>query len=677
MKRVWWIVLLSAALAAFPAAGMAMGEAGEGRTLSPYFFIEGGDSDLDRFPLKDTAVSVDMSGMIAQVTVVQKYANEGGRPLHARYVFPASTRAAVHGMTLTVGGQVVTAKIRERQAAKIEFHRAKAEGKSASLLEQQRPNVFTMNVANILPGDEVLVEFKYTELLVPEEGTYEFVYPAVVGPRYSNRQEEEAPDTDLWVKSPYLPEGRENPSSFHIRVALATAIPLRELASPSHGVDVSWKSESLAEVSLAPSGDAGGNRDFILRYRLAGEAIQSGLLLFEDEAEKFFLLLVEPPERVSPEDIPGREYVFLLDVSGSMHGFPLDTAKKLIRDLIGSLRESDRFNVILFSGDSAVLAPVSLAATGDNIEAAVRVIDGQRGGGGTELAPALTRALSLPRAPDMARAVIVISDGFIAAEREIFGIIRSNLEGTGFFAFGIGSGVNRYLMEGIARAGSGEPFIVTNPREAGPAAKRFREYIESPLLVDTAVVFRGFDAFDIEPPGLPDLYAGRPLVLFGKWRGEREGEIVLSGETPRGPYRQVFAAAGTRPLPENHVLKYLWARSRIARLSDYNADGAGGTANRREITGIGLSYSLLTSFTSFIAVLETVRNPGAAAVPVDQPLPLPLHVSNLAVGRFSSVSEPGLALIAAFLFLAVLLHVFYRRCRTTLGRENPWKKPAR
>jgi Ca-activated chloride channel family protein len=675
MNRKWVASLLSG-LSVFLAAAAAWGETGDDRTLAPFFFVDGGDPSLERFPLKETEVSVTLAGVIAHVTVVQKYANEGERPIHGRYVFPASTRAAVHGMKMAVGENVVTAKIREKETAKREFIRAREEGKSASLLEQQRPNVFTMSVANILPGDEILVELRYTELLVPEEGTYEFVFPAVVGPRYSNLKEGEAAESDRWVKNPYLAEGTETPASFRIGVALSTALPLRDLASPSHRIDVSWQSPSLAEVRLDPSGGFAGNRDFILRYRLSGEAIQSGLLLFEGASEKFFLLMVEPPERAAAEDIPGREYVFLLDVSGSMHGFPLDTAKRLMKDLIGNLRETDRFNVVLFSGASAALAPRSLPATGENVEGAVRFVESQQGGGGTELAPALERALSLPREPDTARSVIVVSDGYIAVEREIFEIIRRNLEGTNFFSFGIGSGVNRYLMEGIARAGAGEPFIVTNPREAGPAAERFRKYVASPLLVNTAVEFRGFDARDIEPPGLPDLFAARPLVLFGKWRGERKGEIVLSGKGPAGPFLRVFPVAETTPLPENGGLPYLWARARIARLSDYGEGGRDGV-NRLEITGLGLSWNLLTAYTSFVAVLETVRNPGAAAVPVDQPLPLPLHVSNLAVGNFSAVSEPGFALLAAFVLLWVLLVVFYRYCRDPFWRGKPWKRTHR
>lgn len=239
-------------------AGPGYAEKGNDKTLSPHFLVEGEDSTVEQFPLKETNVTVNINGVIADVYVTQTYANEGMHPINARYVFPASTRASVHGMKMKIGEQVVFAKIKERQVAKQEFEKAKTEGKSASLLEQQRPNVFTMNVANIMPKDLVHIELHYTELLVPTEGTYQFVYPTVVGPRYSNQLEANAPETDKWVKSPYLKEGKTPPTRFNISVTLSTGVPLQELVSPSHKVNASWESKSIAKVSLANSGEFGG-----------------------------------------------------------------------------------------------------------------------------------------------------------------------------------------------------------------------------------------------------------------------------------------------------------------------------------------------------------------------------------------------------------------------------------
>jgi Ca-activated chloride channel family protein len=651
-------------LVRFPAHAAV--EQTEDKTLSPYFFVEKGDPSVDRFPLKATDVKATVNGVIADVFVTQKYVNDGKKPINARYVFPASTRASVHGMKMTVGNRVVTARIREREAAKQEFEKAKSEGKSASLLEEQRPNVFTMSLANIMPGDVVLIELHYTELLVPTEGTYEFVYPTVVGPRYSNQKEASAPETDAWVKSPYLKEGKAPPMTFSISVSLSTGIPLQEVTSPSHTIGLSWKGKSMADVSLARTGDFAGNRDFILKYRLAGKEIQSGLMLFEGEKENFFLLMVQPPERVKTANILPREYVFILDVSGSMDGFPLNTAKTLIKDLIGNLRKSDTFNLVLFAGSSSVMAPSSLPATRENIDSALKVIDRQSGGGGTELVPALKNALSIPGVAGTARSVIIITDGYIDAEREVFSLISNNLDKTNVFSFGIGSSVNRYLIEGIAKAGQGEPFVVTKPEQAATAASRFRDYVQSPLLTDCRVSFKGFETYDVEPPTIPDLFARRPLILFGKYRGKPSGEIEISGRSADGAYRRVFRVEDTKPLQQHAPLKYLWARSRIARLSDFNASGE-NQETKKEVTALGLEYSLLTPYTSFIAVLDVVRNPGAKAADVDQPLPLPEGVSNNAVGM-SSVPEPGLTALAVAMGAAILF-IGLRRRRMELVRK--------
>ncbi|MET0594369.1 MAG: VIT domain-containing protein, partial [Polyangiaceae bacterium] len=251
------------------------------KTLSPYFFIDGGDPAVDQLPLKDTRVEIAVSGVIADVTVRQIYENQGTRAIHARYVFPASTRAAVYGMTMTVGNQRIVAKIKEREAAKKEFEKAKEEGKSASLLEEDRPNVFSMNVANIMPSDTIAVELKYTELLVPEGGTYEVVYPTVVGPRYSNKSAANVKPHDKFALAPYLHEGESTKSELHISAKLSTGVPLEDVACTTHQVTTQKSDASHADVTLAPSEVFAGNRDFILRYGLAGNQVNSGLLLYQ------------------------------------------------------------------------------------------------------------------------------------------------------------------------------------------------------------------------------------------------------------------------------------------------------------------------------------------------------------------------------------------------------------
>ena len=609
----------------------------EDRTLSPFFFVKSDSSQLDQLPLKSTSAKVNISGVMADVLVTQVYKNEGQKPLEAIYIFPASTRAAVYGLKMTIGKRVIEARIQKRDEARRAYEQAREQGKTASLLEQQRPNVFQMNVANILPGDTIGVELTYTELLVPTDRVYEFVYPTVVGPRYSNRPFEAAPTSEHWVKNPFLRQGENPPYAFDLTVNLAAGLPIADLACPSHKVESHFSSPGLAKVKLARYENRGGNRDFILRFRLAGEQIQSGLLLSEGDQENFFLLMMQPPKRVVKEQLPGREYIFIVDVSGSMHGFPLDISKTLLKNLIGRLRPADRFNVLLFSGGSSVLSEQSLPAGQENIDRAIRLIDRQQGGGGTELLPALKRALSLEKPEGYSRTLVIATDGYVTVEEAAFDLIRKNIGQANLFAFGIGSSVNRHIIEGLAHVGLGEPFILTRPEEALSEAERFREMIQSPVLTRIKVDFNGFSVSEVEPAGVPDLFAERPIILFGKWRGRPQGKITLTGLSGEGPFREVIEVKGIAPQKTNRALRYLWARHRITILSDFNQLRS-DDRRIREITELGLTYNLLTAYTAFVAVDTEIRNQGGSATTVKQPLPLPQGVSDYAVGGNGKVA---------------------------------------
>jgi Ca-activated chloride channel family protein len=635
-----------------------------------------GDPTVDNLPLKDTRVDIAVSGVIADVKVVQTYRNEGSRPINASYVFPASTRAAVYAMRMKIGDQVIVAKIKEREAAKQEFDKAKQEGKSASLLEQERPNVFSMSLANVMPQDQIEIELRYTELLVPTDGVYEVVFPTVVGPRYASPQDSKGPKRDPSVMTPYLHEGTKPTSTLHISTRIAAGVPIQDLSCISHQILPVWEGKGVAQLVLDDTDPFQGNRDFVLRYRLAGEQITSGLLLFQGQDENFFLYMAQPPQRVATEDIPAREYIFVVDVSGSMEGFPLNTSKRLLRDLIGQLRPTDTFNVVLFAGDSTVLSPKSLSANQENIDSAIKLLEQQRGSGGTELLAAVKEAMSLPREANVSRSVVLVTDGYVSGEKGVFDYIRANLDQCNVFSFGIGSSVNRYLIEGVARAGMGEPFIVTEEAEAPAIANKFREYIQSPLLTDIHVRSVGFETYDVQPAHFPDLFAQRPVILFGKWRGPVTGMFELTGKTGRGEYVANLNVTNVQPDEGNRALRYLWARSQIAELSDYGSKDLDADRTAA-ITALGLKYSLLTQFTSFIAVREQVVNTQGPAKDVNQPQPLPLGVSDLAIGEGTeSGDEPELVWLVATALMIALLIVLRGRRRRFVGNTgvDGWTK---
>ncbi len=601
----------------------------EDKTQSPYFFVKCDDPESERLPLKSTKADVNISGVIADVTVTQIYKNEGNNPIEALYVFPASTRAAVYGMKMTIGERVVNAKIKRKDEARREYEEARKEGKSASLLEQHRPNVFQMNVANIMPGDEIYVELKYTELLVPTDKIYEFVHPTVVGPRFSNKTADSL--NDKWVDNPYLHEGDLPTYDFDINVNIAAGMPVRKILSISHKIDVNFKGKSTAVITLDSSEKQGGNRDFILRYGLTGKKVESGLLLYKGEKENFFLLMMQPPERVRESDIPGREYIFIVDVSGSMHGFPLEISKDLMRDLIDKLRPADRFNVLLFAGESAVMSERSIFATEGNIQRAINFIDQQHGSGSTNILPALKTALAMPKGDNYSRSIVIATDGYVNVEEDVFDLIRNNLGNANMFVFGIGSSVNRHIIEGMAHVGMGEPFIITHPEKAAAEAGKFRKMIQSPVLTDLNLDFGGFEAYDVEPLSIPDVLADRPVIVFGKWKGRHEGEIRIKGTSGKGNWEKSIDISEIGPLKSNSALKYLWARHRIMILSDYNKISP-NDERIHKVTNLGLTYNLLTAYTSFIAVDTEVRNKYGKSTTITQPLPLPAGVSDYAVG---------------------------------------------
>jgi Ca-activated chloride channel homolog len=634
------------------------------KSLSPYFIVKTKTSKTDALPLKSTTADVKIAGMIADVTVHQTYKNNGTETLECLYVFPASTRAAVYAMQMKVGKRIINARIKEKQQAKKEYDAAKAAGKTASLLEQERPNIFQMNVANIRPNETVEVTLQYTEMIVPTEGVYQFVYPTVVGPRYSAKEKTEDNGT------PYLKKGEATPYIFDIKVALNSGVPIQNPHSLTHWIDLTQSDDYHAVAQLKKEDGGRGNKDFVLNYSLKGDHFQSGVMLYEHGDENFFMAMVQPPKAVVTDQIPPREYVFVVDVSGSMNGFPLEVSKKLLKNLIGNLRKNDYFNVLLFAGVSSILSEKSLPATPESLEKAIQLIDNQQGSGGTELLPAMQRALALPRSEtSLSRSMVLVTDGFIDVEKEAFELIRNNLNQCNVFAFGIGSSVNRHLMEGLAHVGQGEPFIVLNEEEAPPIAEKFRKYINRPVLSQVKYKMTGFDAYDMEPSNLPDVMAERPIILFGKYKGKPSGTIEIEGFAGKKRVKQTIKVGENTADAQNTALRYLWAREKLRYLDDFAGEEKEDSSQIKEVVDIGLKYNLLTAHTSFIAVDETpVYDKNGNIIKVKQGLPLPEGLENMAVGAdfdFEAVFEmgsgtPWMLWIGVFLG-AIALFVFVRK----------------
>ncbi|MFN8359619.1 MAG: VIT domain-containing protein [Candidatus Kapaibacterium sp.] len=579
---------------------------GEDWSGSPRLLVQKGNAqDVE---LASTTVTGAIVGVIADVNIRQVYVNHGTKPIEAVYVFPGSTRAAVYAMTMTVGNHIIRSVIREKEQARREYTAAKSQGRSASLLEMLKPNIFRMNVANVRPGDSIVIDMRYTEAIYLSENVYEFVYPAVVAPRYVGAVQSEV---DAALSGKELPT--EIPGKFSISLRLATGMLLKSIYSPSHDLDVDngnvytkknvkMNLVSHSRVGISPKDSLKQNRDFVLRYSLTGRAIESGLLLYKGETENYFMLMAQPPRNVEIPSILPREFVFIVDVSGSMNGEPLNIANHLMKNLLTTLRPQDKFNIMTFSGGSDVFANSSVEATKSNVLRGLSFLsNNSQYGGGTELLPALKRALAMPSDENCSRSFVVITDGYVSIEREAFKLVRENLNKANIYAFGIGQSVNRYLMEGLARAGNADPMIITNMNEATSMADKFKHYIEAPVLTKIKVDYGNLDVYDVEPASIPDVTAQRPVIVFGKWRGKPYGTVTLTGTTADSTI-DISMNIGALPMIAAHsALKYLWARNKIMMIED-GSNQMPTDEERKIITNIGLQYNLLTRYTSFVAI---------------------------------------------------------------------------
>jgi len=645
--------LLLLLLLALPATTASAAEEGKVLVTSGgYMQTTTADGQGVPLPLKGTAVAADVAGFLASVKVTQTFTNPYDRPIEAVYVFPLPERAAVHALTMRVGSRVIRGTIQKRAEARRIYEEAKAAGKTAALLDQERPNLFTQSVANILPREEIVVELSYVEDLKYQHGEYEFVFPMVVGPRFIGGETTLgfqgtgwSPDTTRVpdasrITPPLLLPGTRSGHDIQLRLQLDAGMAIEALASPTHEVVLDRAGPEEATVTLAPQ-DRIPNKDFVLRYRVAGARPKLALLTERDQEAGYFLLMLQPQVDDQAYRVAPREYVFVVDTSGSMHGFPLEQAKSLIARCLKQVGPQDTFQVIGFAGSASFLFPAPVAPTPDHVRLALERVGSWRGGGGTQFLPALDKALNAPRDPGRSRVVLFLSDGYIGYEAEVLRYLRSNLKGANLFALGVGSSVNRFLIGGMARIGQGEPFYLL-PREAPePVVQRFFEYVSRPSLTDLQVDWGGLDVLDTSPAYLADLFAERPLFVVGRYEQGGTGKVRITGRHAGQPYQETIEVT-LPPVPHGRGsgISYLWARRSIQELMDlHRMEPTRRQEIEKWVTDLALRFHLMSDFTSFVAVDEVVRSDGTATtVPV--PVPLPEGVSPLAAPPGAYVGGP-------------------------------------
>ncbi len=572
-------------------------------------------------PLKHTDVKAEISGFIARVTVTQEFINPFNKKIEAVYAFPLSERAAVDDMTMIVGDRIVRGKIMKREEAAAVYNQAKTEGKVASLLEQQRPNIFTQSVANIVPNAQIKIVISYVEYLKYDSGSYEFVFPMTIGKRYIPMSLEMNEDIDK-----IMPSHSERPGhGISLEIKINAGVPLVSVGSINHKIASNAIDESESLIRLENQTEI-PNKDFVLRYKVAGERIQNALLVHKDLRGGFFTMILQPPDRVMPEDVNPKEIVFVLDTSGSMSGFPIDKAKECIMLALNNLYPNDTFNLITFAGETSILFDEPVPATIVNLAKAKKFLESRKSSGGTEMMKAIKAALEPSDAQNHVRIVCFMTDGYVYNDNEIIAEVQKHPNAR-VFSFGIGSSVNRFLLDKIAEEGRGEAEYVSPNDDGSAVAKKFHERIRNPLLTDISIDWNGLPVADVYPKRIPDLFSAKPLVLTGRFTESAKGAIRLKGIMAGNYYEREIPVEFPEQESPHDSLATLWARQRVDDIIKNNyvraQNGKMKDDLQDEITQLGIEFRLLTQFTSFVAVDESLDtgNDETKKVKVDSATP--------------------------------------------------------
>ncbi len=623
------------------------------------------DGGIVSCPLKHTDVKADISGFLARVKVKQTFYNPLDEKIEAVYVFPLPHQAAVDDMTMVIGERRIVGLIKRRAEARAIYERALLAGQTAALLEQERPNIFTQSVGNIKPKQEVVIEISYVDVLKYDMGVYEFHFPMVVGPRYipggpATKKPELppelrgkvgevgapvegpaptgtgwAPDTDRVpdasrITPPVLKPGFRNGHDISLSVRLDAGVPVQDMKVIQHNATIKQEGESKATVKL-DEGDSIPNKDFVLRYGVVGKKPELAVLAYADpERGGYFMLMVQPKEDERLLKSPPRELFFLVDVSGSMSGQPIEQSKLAMKKFLAHSKEGDTFQVITFASNAHEVFDKPQLVDDAALTKALAAVGGMGGGGGTEMLKGVVKCLEAPADPKRVRIVVMLTDGYIGNEAEIIGEVgRRCGDRIRFWTIGVGTSVNRFLIDGVAKQGGGMGKVLTLTEDPESLVQEVVFRIHRAQLEGIKIDWGGLDVFETYPAKVPELWAGRPVVLFGRYQLGGKATIRVNGNV-EGEAAS-FPVEVTLPRAEeaHEVLAKVWARQKIEELSAQDMVEASAVAD--EITQIALDYRLMSQYTSFVAVdeseagkvTEMARPPRRMLVPV----PLPGGVS--------------------------------------------------
>ena len=624
----------------------------------------------------NTTVEMSINGLVARVAVRQEFRNEGSDWTEGVYVFPLPDKAAVDRLRLHIGDRYIEGEIREKERAKKEYEQAKRAGKKTSLVQQHRANLFTTQVANVAPGELVVVEIEYLEDLRYEDGRFQLRFPMTLTPRYvagsphpDRKGSGWAPDTDRVPDASTITPPQVTASQNH-RVSLTAVInagmPLEIIESRYHPVTVS-EEEGRYRVALTEATTV-MDHDFELVWSPVPSAEPRAMAFIESIGGKpYHLLMVVPPdqERVPPVQ-RSREMIFIIDTSGSMHGVSIEQAKGAVQLALGALQPGDLFNVVEFDSYTTALSPNSMPVTTGNIGSALRFVKSLQAEGGTEMGPALKLALESPPRESHLRQIVFITDGSVGYEDDMFSMIESGLGGARLFTVGIGSAPNSWFMRKAAEAGRGSYTFISALHEVQEKMDGLFRKLESPQVTDIEVQWPSGIIVDTYPSIVPDLYLGEPVTVRARASGPfRAGDAVrIQGNSVSGSWSAELPLDATLP---SEGVAALWARARIGELMEEERRGGDAAALRKSILETALAHHLVSKYTSLVAIDKTpVRPPGDPLASEQVPNLMPHGQSANAIFGFPATATwaPAQRIMgAAWLLSAFLLYVMIRTKR--------------
>ncbi|HSN21562.1 MAG TPA: marine proteobacterial sortase target protein [Usitatibacter sp.] len=657
------------------AAAVKPGEARSGELL----LATGAPGEYTPAPTVETEVAITVTGMVARTRVTQSFHNPGSEFVEGVYVFPLPEKAAVDHLELRIGNRVIQGEIREKDEARRTYEKAKAEGRKAALVEQQRPNLFTNSVAHIGPNEMVRVTIEYQQSLAWEDGRYRLRFPLAVTPRYVPAHApvealpEEAKAREAGLGFPGTLDGAsaqallqpayEKGGSYlvnpvDIAVAIDAGVALGPVSSSYHDARVEQPDAEHALVTLAKDQEE-ADHDFELTWTLAASAQPRAAMFTETLAGRdYALLMVVPPQpdaaqKAAFQRVP-RETILIVDTSGSMQGTSIEQAKAALSDALDRLTERDRFNVVEFNSVTRPLWPQALPATPQNVRTARDWVAKLRADGGTEMAPALSFALDGGDTPGYLRQVVFMTDGGVSNEDELLGLIAQRLGRSRLFTVGIGSAPNGHFMTKAAQFGRGTFTYIGDVREVHEKMGALLEKIESPVLQDVEIRWADGTPVETFPERVPDLYLGEPLVVSAS-AASFAGTVIVAGTSGNQPWSVALTPSSS---PTASGVGALWARAKIASLMDAMRRSGDAQALRSQVVQVALEHHLVSAYTSLVAVDVTPtasgpsktmrvasalpRGSDAGAIPqTDTPATLQLLLGLLALAAAAIVAVIG------------------------------------